>query len=175
MLRHVPWLCQNAWLILADWLCLTRLSVVDAQCGSFYTGHVNDAVAAKILPQSDVDTALERIWTQAFALGLVDPASAENPYRNLSQFGPSQVDTPASRALALEAAEQSMVLMKNEGALLPLKLSTRIAMIGPNLNVTCAHVLIQPLAHSDFSHPLTPARLPAACFLQERDVIDLRQ
>ena len=109
----------------------------DLNCGSFYTGHINDAVAANILPQSDVDTALHRIWTHFFSLGLADSPSENNPFRDVAQYGPQQVDTPGSRALALAAAEQSMVLLKNEGGLLPLQLAkTKIAMIGPNLNVT---------------------------------------
>ena len=110
----------------------------DLNCGSFYTGHVNDAVAANILPQSDVDAALVRIWTHAFALGLMDaPDDTRNPFRSLERFGPRQVDTPASRALSLSAAEQAMCLLKNENGLLPLKLgTTKVALIGPNLNVT---------------------------------------
>jgi beta-D-xylosidase 4 len=109
----------------------------DLNCGSFYTGHVPDAIDAKMLPQASVDTALERIWKMNIELGLLDDPSEQNPFRNLSNFGPRQVDTPRSRALALSAAEQSMTLLKNSGGLLPLALkSTSVALIGPQFNVT---------------------------------------
>ena len=51
-------------------------------------------------------------------------------------YGPGKVDTPAHRALALSAAEQGIVLLKNEGDLLPLKPGTNIAFIGPQANWT---------------------------------------
>ena len=46
------------------------------------------------------------------------------------------VDTPLHRQIAMEASQQAMVLLKNEGGLLPLKESQTIAIIGPHLNST---------------------------------------
>ena len=46
------------------------------------------------------------------------------------------VDSDIHRQLALEAAEQGMVLLKNEGDLLPLAANTKVALIGPHLNAT---------------------------------------
>jgi beta-glucosidase-like glycosyl hydrolase len=52
----------------------------------------------------------------SISLGLIDPPSERtNPFRDLAHYGPAQVDTPESRALALSAAEQSMTLLKNDG------------------------------------------------------------
>ena len=77
-----------------------------------------------------IDRAVRRILTQKFKLGLfgdpfVDPAYAVSVSHN-----------PAHQALALEAARESIVLLKNEDQVLPLdrnKISS-IAVIGPNAN-----------------------------------------
>ncbi len=61
-------------------------------------------------------------------LGLFDPP-AMVPFSKLSQ---SNVDTPANRALALEVARESIVLLKNDGAL-PLKgAGKRVLVVGPS-------------------------------------------
>jgi beta-glucosidase-like glycosyl hydrolase len=46
------------------------------------------------------------------------------------------VDSDIHRQLALEAAEQGIVLLKNDGNLLPLAIDTKVALIGPHLNAT---------------------------------------
>jgi beta-D-xylosidase 4 len=50
------------------------------------------------------------------------------PYR---AYGAERLDTPANRALALDAALQGMTLLRNEGGLLPLRANARLAFIGP--------------------------------------------
>ena len=85
-----------------------------------------DAMRKGYLPQKSVDTALTRLFTARMRLGMFDPP-AMDPYNRISQ---SELDSPAHRALALRLAEESMVLLKNDGVL-PLKKSTRIALVGP--------------------------------------------
>jgi beta-glucosidase-like glycosyl hydrolase len=63
---------------------------------------------------------------------MFDPPELQ-PYTRL---GPDVVDSPAHQKLALEAARQSMVLLKNEGNILPVSKKSRVAVIGPNGNVT---------------------------------------
>lgn len=80
------------------------------------------------LPLKVVDEAVRRVLRIKFALGLF-----ENPYVDETL---SSAPTTESRALTRSIAEQSMVLLKNDsvganGPLLPLKTSTRIALIGP--------------------------------------------
>ena len=71
---------------------------------------------------------------------LDDPSFVE--YRNISKYGPMQVDSGEHRALAQSAAEQGMILLKNDNVgtngrlILPLDASQTIAVIGPHFNAT---------------------------------------
>jgi beta-glucosidase len=85
-------------------------------------------VKAGIVPESDLDRAVSKVLAAKFRLGLfehpyVDPEAAERI-----------VNSPEKRALAEKAAEEVVVLLKNENNLLPLDLSKlhNIAVIGPN-------------------------------------------
>jgi beta-glucosidase len=87
------------------------------------------AVKDGLLPGSIVDQAVRRLFLARFRLGMFD-AAAMVPY---SQISPSENDTDAHRQLALAAARESLVLLKNAGNLLPLtKTYNTIAVIGPN-------------------------------------------
>ncbi|MFF5727887.1 glycoside hydrolase family 3 C-terminal domain-containing protein [[Kitasatospora] papulosa] len=76
------------------------------------TGRIRDALAEGLLDESDIDTAVRRLLAMRFALGEFDPEL--DPYAQVDDL-----DTAEHRALALEAAEQAVVLLKNDG-LLPL-------------------------------------------------------
>ncbi|GHB86633.1 sugar hydrolase [Streptomyces umbrinus] len=76
-----------------------------------------------LLTESDIDAAVRRQLAIRFRLGEFDPRL--DPYADTKDF-----DTPAHRSLAQEAAEQAIVLLKNDG-LLPLTgQDTRIAVVG---------------------------------------------
>lgn len=99
----------------------------DLSCGDEY-GTLAQAVKQGLIPEADVDRSLERLFVARFRLGMFDPPERV-PFSNISI---SDVDTPAHRRLALETAEKSMVLLKNERHLLPLKrIPRRIAVLGP--------------------------------------------
>ena len=87
------------------------------------------AVAKGLISEKEIDTAVRRELTARFRLGLFDPPSMV-PW---SKIGIDQNNTPAHRALALKIAEESIVLLKNDG-LLPLNRAKLkcIAVIGPN-------------------------------------------
>src|SRR5438045_1189212 len=85
-----------------------------------------DAVRKGYLPQSAMDRALVRLFTARMRLGMFDPPSMV-PYE---QIDAGDLDSPTHRQLALRLAEESMVLLKNEGVL-PLKGARRIAIVGP--------------------------------------------
>jgi len=85
------------------------------------------------LPQKAVDTALTRLFTARMKLGMFDPPSMV-PYAHLHA---KELDSPAHRQLALKLAEESMVLLKNDGVL-PLKGAKRIAVVGPLADQTDA-------------------------------------
>jgi beta-glucosidase len=86
-----------------------------------------DAVKQGVLKESEIDTALVRLFTARMKLGMFDPA-AMVPYEHIDE---SLLDSAQHRALALKLANESMVLLKNDGVL-PLKTSgIKIAVIGP--------------------------------------------
>ncbi|KFF99234.1 sugar hydrolase [Streptomyces scabiei] len=86
-------------------------------------GRIRGALDQSLLTWDDIDRAVRRQLSVRFRLGEFDPGL--DPYADLKDF-----DTPAHRALAQEAAEQAVVLLKNEGGLLPLAADTRIAVVG---------------------------------------------
>jgi beta-glucosidase len=86
-----------------------------------------DAVAQGYLKESDIDVALVRLFTARIKLGMFDPPDMV-PYSKIDE---TQLNSAAHRALALKLANESMVLLKNDGVL-PLKAAgTKIAVIGP--------------------------------------------
>ena len=86
-----------------------------------------DAYKQGFLKESEIDTALIRLFTARMKLGMFDPPEAV-PY---SQIDEKELDTPEHRALARAIANESMVLLKNDGTL-PLKPGPlKIALIGP--------------------------------------------
>src|SRR5439155_15488485 len=94
-----------------------------------YYATLRDGVAEGRIDVALVDRAVRRVLNMKFALGIF-----ENPYVD-AEAAPAAFDTPDDRALARLIAQQSIVLLKNEGSLLPLDASIRkIAVIGPAAN-----------------------------------------
>jgi beta-glucosidase len=86
-----------------------------------------DAVQQGYLPESTLDTALIRLFTARIKLGMFDPPNMV-PYTKIDE---KELDSAEHRALARKLADESMVLLKNDG-LLPLKAGIKkIAVIGP--------------------------------------------
>lgn len=76
---------------------------------------------------ADIDKACLRVLEAKYKLGLFD-----NPYKSIDESRPAkEILTPENRAAALKIAAHSMVLLKNEGQVLPLKKSGTIALVGP--------------------------------------------
>ena len=120
----------------------------DLCCGGDYNALVR-AVQQKLITEKEIDQALYyTLWTR-FKLGLFDPPD-KDPY---SHTGMDQNDTPASRTLALKIAEESLVLLKNDG-ILPLDRSKtkHIAVIGPNANSVS---MLYGNYHGTASHPVS--------------------
>ncbi len=99
----------------------------DLSDGSVYRTLL-EQVRQGIVPQAQLDLAVSRILAAKFRLGLfdnpfVDPDAAERATNN-----------PEHRKVALKAAQETIVLLKNEKNLLPLDLNKlkTIAVIGPN-------------------------------------------
>jgi beta-glucosidase len=99
----------------------------DLECGEVY-GNLAEAVRRGYVKEQDLDRALSRVLASRFKLGLFDPKESVR----WARITPAANDTPEHRRLALEAARESIVLLKNDG-LLPLRKSLRtVAVIGPN-------------------------------------------
>ena len=86
-----------------------------------------DAVQQGYLSENAIDTALIRLFTARIKLGMFDPPDIV-PYSKIDE---KELDSPAHRALARKIADESMVLLKNDGTL-PLKPGiAKIAVVGP--------------------------------------------
>ncbi len=101
----------------------------DLNCGSVYCDLV-ESVKLGLINENEIDLSLERLFRARFKLGMFDPLE-NNPYAQISYH---VVDSDKHRELAVEAAQKSFVLLKNENNLLPLgKDKKKIAVIGPHI------------------------------------------
>jgi beta-glucosidase len=121
----------------------------DTTCGNEYVDLVQ-AVHDDLIKESEIDTALKRLFTARFRLGLFDPPSAVA----FNRIPFSEDDSYAHRLLALRAARESIVLLKNQDGILPLKSSVKtIAVIGPNAQSLAA---LEGNYNGTPSHPVYP-------------------
>jgi beta-glucosidase len=95
-----------------------------AQC----YGTLPQLVKSGQVPEKLIDEAVTRLLRAKFELGLF-----EKPYVDVAAVD-AVSDTPEHRALALQAARETITLLKNDGRVLPLDLSKlkKIAVVGPN-------------------------------------------
>lgn len=108
---------------------LAFLAGVDMSMTSgFYRKHLPELVEAGEVPQARVDESVRKVLAIKAALGLFD-----DPFRRIDlKREKARSRTKAAIALSREAGRKSIVLLKNEGDLLPLPKSGRkIAIIGP--------------------------------------------
>ena len=91
-----------------------------------YRFDIPELVEAGELPIAVVDEAVRRILRVKFLLGLFD-----HPYRSNADNESASQLTAEHLAIARESARRSIVLLKNEGAILPLKWDQKIALSGP--------------------------------------------
>ncbi|UZK67870.1 glycoside hydrolase family 3 N-terminal domain-containing protein [Sphingomonas sp. M1-B02] len=93
----------------------------------FYMKHLPDLVQAGDVPMARLDQAVRRVLAVKAKLGLFD-----DPFRRIEpRREKAVVLSKPHRALAREAARRSVVLLKNDGDLLPLRKNQKIALIGP--------------------------------------------
>jgi beta-glucosidase len=99
----------------------------DTACGSTYL-KLGEAVKRGLVSEKDIDTSLVRLFEARFKLGILDDP-ATTPY---AQIPFREVGSEKNTEVALKAARESMVLLKNKGVL-PLRSDVKtIAVIGPN-------------------------------------------
>jgi beta-glucosidase len=104
---------------------------LDLECGdNVYMEPLLNAYKQKMVSDADIDSAAYHVLRARMRLGLFDNP-AHNPY---NQLPPSTVGSSKHQALALEAARQSIVLLKNKNNTLPInrKKVKSIAVVGIN-------------------------------------------
>ncbi len=102
------------------------LSGTDVECGSAYT-NLPEAVERGAIREKDIDVSVLRLLTDRFRLGEMDADSLVS----WNYIPESQLASSESDQVALKMARESMVLLKNDNALLPLS-GKKIALIGAN-------------------------------------------
>ena len=119
----------------AEAAALAVINGCDLECGCTYGipcnyWELSEAVKQGLLTEADLDRSVKRLFLARFRLGMFDPGE-QVPYARIPY---SVVDSPKHRELALEAARQSLILLKNQDQQLPLDRAAlkSIAVIGPN-------------------------------------------
>jgi len=101
---------------------------LDLCCGGDFLS-LREAVERRLLTEQDIDRSLSRLLHARLRLGQFDPPGNVK----YTQTKYELLDSPKHRKLAAQTARKSLVLLKNEKNLLPLKKTLkRIAVIGPN-------------------------------------------
>lgn len=95
---------------------------MDIDCGGYVPKHLMKALADGTVTRGDMDTALTHLFDVLFRLGLFE-TEASQPLRNAT---PAVVGSDTHRQIALEAAVQGVVLLKNENRTLPLRMARSI-------------------------------------------------
>ncbi len=105
------------------------ISTTDVECGKDVFLSLSDAVRSGLVPESQVDAALQRLFMTRLKLGMFDPSDSVE----YAQTPDSVLECNAHRQHALKMARQSIVMLKNENNTLPLdKNLDKIVVLGPN-------------------------------------------
>jgi len=101
----------------------------DLNCGGTLQANLKAAVDEELISEEEISLSVVRVMTVRYLLGLFDSADSVT----YTKIPFDVVDSDAHRDLALEAARQSLVLLKNDSQFLPLDKSAikKIAVIGP--------------------------------------------
>ncbi len=112
-------------------VALAVSSGCDINCGSLFYNLIQ-AVREGLIEEDKITQACERLFTTRMKLGMFEQPG-KVPYDDIPY---DAVDSPAMRALDLDVAKRTLVLLKNEGGMLPLDKSrlNTVGVIGPNAN-----------------------------------------
>lgn len=107
---------------------------------------VNSALSQGLITTADIDKCVSEILRVRFHTGEFDnPANPNNPYQNL---GSEQIASTAHDSVALQAAREAVVLLKNANNILPLSKSLSVAVIGPRADDNLLDFYSGTLPHS---------------------------
>ena len=120
----------------------------DLDCGSAYAS-LGDAVRKGYVEESVLDAALVRLFAARYRLGIIG-GNDDDPY---ARIGVGQIDSAAHRKLALQAALESIVLLNNAHATLPLHAGVKLAVVGPDADTV---ETLEANYHGTVRDPVTP-------------------
>jgi beta-glucosidase len=128
-------------IVVSDWKAYSRFGetdiinagidivmAVDGDLGMFQEG-VRNAVLNGVIPQARIDDAVRRILRQKFRMGLFDYPLSDKKLIN-------KIGIKKHREVARQAVRESLVLLKNDNNVLPLKKNARIVVVGEHGNNT---------------------------------------
>ena len=103
----------------------------DVDCGREAYWGLKKAVEEGIIPESQIDVSLRRLFEIRFRLGMFDPAE-KTPF---SRIDTTVLEAKIHKDLSLKMSRQSIVLLKNDG-ILPVKKESlkKVALLGPNVD-----------------------------------------
>ena len=138
---------------LAEAAAVSMKTGMDNECADFFTKATSnsdyvkylDAIKQGLLTKAELDISVKHLFTARMRLGMFDPPE-QVPYANTPE---SEIDSAPHRQLALQTARESIVLLKNDGALPLAPGIQKIAVVGPladsttvlhgNYNGTASH------------------------------------
>ncbi|MCV2395014.1 glycoside hydrolase family 3 C-terminal domain-containing protein [Actinotalea sp. M2MS4P-6] len=135
---------------------------IELPTGHAYLAPLAEAVRAGTVPVELVDRAVRRTLAQKAELGLLAPDAIDQA----EPSGAIDLDPPEHRAIAARVAEESVVLLGNDGTL-PLAAPARVAVLGPNADR--AHALFGCYSfvnHVLDHHPEVPLGIEAPTVLE---------
>ncbi|XP_073018667.1 probable beta-D-xylosidase 6 [Primulina eburnea] len=118
-----------------DAVAIALKSGTDINCGTYMSRHMKSVIRKGKVLEKDIDRALLNLFSVQLRLGLFDGKHARNGFRG---YGPQDVCSSEHKKLALEAAMQGIVLLKNGHKILPLDKHSisSLAVLGPLANST---------------------------------------
>jgi beta-glucosidase len=120
----------------------------DLDCGSAYAS-LGEAVQKGYVKESVLDTSLVRLFAARYRLGIM----GGNDGGAYARIGLDQIDSAAHRKLALQAGLESIVLLKNAHATLPLHAGIKLAVVGPDADTV---ETLEANYHGTARDPVTP-------------------
>lgn len=128
---------DDHWCLMSIYILFGFVLGLDLDCGIYYTNYTLPAIQKSRVQEKEVDKALVNLYLVLMRLGYFDGSPG-----NLDSLGKHDICKKEHIELAIDAAREGIVLLKNNGSTLPLKHTNikKIAVVGPHANATDALV-----------------------------------